>query len=66
MWPEAAFSFSYLTTFRYVDDDGKKHSVTGPQGGSNSETQYKVVYLIKFDSFVKKINALQKMLEWSL
>ena len=66
MWPEAEFSFSYLTTFRYVDDDGKKHSVTGPQGGSNSETQYKVVYLIQFDSFVKKINALQKMLQWSL
>ena len=63
MWPDAVASFTFLTTFRYVDDDGKKHSVTGPQGGSNSETQYKVVYLIKFENFVKKIGALQKMLE---
>lgn len=30
MWPEAVASFTYLTTFRYVDDAGNKHSTTGP------------------------------------
>jgi len=26
-WPEAEISFTYQTTFRYVDDDGNKVSV---------------------------------------
>ena len=46
-WPEAEASFTFMTTFRYVDDAGKKQSVQGNQGGP--ETQYKLVYLIRFD-----------------
>lgn len=60
MLPEAELSFSYLTTFRYVDDDGKKQNVQGAQGGP--ETQYKLVYLLKFDTYVSKVAVLKKML----
>ena len=56
LWPGAEFSFTYMTTFRFIDDDGKKQSVQGAQGGP--ETQYKVVYLIKYDQFVKRISQL--------
>lgn len=27
LWPESQFSFTYQTTWRYVDDDGKKQSI---------------------------------------
>lgn len=27
LWPAAEISFTYMTTFRYIDDDGKKQSV---------------------------------------
>lgn len=29
LWPGAEFAFTYMTTFRFIDDDGKKQSVQG-------------------------------------
>jgi hypothetical protein len=51
LWAKAEHSFSFLTTFRYVDDDGNKQSVSGAQGGA--ETQYKLVYLLPWKDYCK-------------
>ena len=60
MWPEAVLSFPFETTFRSVDAEGNKINVMGNMGGN--ENQYKLVYLLKFDTFVKSLASLQKML----
>ena len=60
MWPEAVLSFPFETTFRSVDADGKKINEMGNLVGN--ENQYKLVYLLKFDTFVKCLAKLQKMI----
>lgn len=58
-WPEAEASFTFVTTFRQLDDEGKKINITGSTNAF--ETQYKLVYLVKWQSYLKKLQALQKL-----
>jgi len=59
LWPASTVSFSYLTTFREVDDEGNKISIQGNRG--ESETHYKLIYLIDFKTYQQKIMSLSKM-----
>ena len=59
LWPESDVSFTYMSTFRYVDDDGKKQTYQGSQGGK--EIQYRLVYLIPFKKYLAKIKTLNGM-----
>lgn len=53
----AEVSFSYMTTFRETMEDGNKQNFTG---GNGAETHYKLIYLIKFSEYEKRINELAK------
>jgi hypothetical protein len=51
----ADVSFSFKTTFREVDEDGNKISIVG---GNEGEIHYKLVYVIKYSEYVKRISEL--------
>lgn len=59
--PEAAFSFEYLNTFTDVDEDGKKVTYQGNRG--ESETQYRIIYLIEWKKYVEKAKLLSGMVK---
>ena len=46
----ADHSFCYQGTFKEVDDEGNKSYIQGPnsQAGGGKETQYRLIYLIKW------------------
>ena len=60
MWPAAEHSFTFMTTHKMTDEEGRKQYIQGSRGGP--ETQYKLVYLIRFGEYVKKVAGLKKML----
>lgn len=53
----AEISFSFKTIFRETMADGTKKSISG--GGQGApETQYKLIYLIKYSEYEKRIKEL--------
>ena len=52
----AELSFSFKTVFRETLEDGSKRNIIGGVGGS--ETHYKLVYLIKFSEYEKRLKEL--------
>ncbi len=59
MSKSAEVCFSFKTTFRETLEDGSKKIIIGGAGGS--ETHYKLVYLIKFSEYEKKIKELASL-----
>jgi hypothetical protein len=58
----AEVSFSFKTIYRETLADGTKKSVVG--GGNNApETQYKLIYLIKYSEYEKHLKELQPFLK---
>ena len=60
-------SFSFKTIFRETLEDGTKKNIAG--GGQGApETQYKLVYLIKYSEYQKRVKEMQgflkSMVEW--
>ena len=62
--PKAEISFNFQSSFKNVADDGKKSYVQGATEsvGGGSETQYRLIYLIKWDQYVKLSNQLKSHL----
>lgn len=58
--PEAIVSFEFLTTFSDVDDEGNKYTFQGNRG--ESETQYRIVYLIEYKKYAELIKTLASQL----
>jgi hypothetical protein len=56
----ADMSFTYLSTFREIDEDGKKHNYLG-SFGTGLEKQYRIVYLISAKNYYAKIAGLSKL-----
>ena len=54
--PKAVVSFEFLTTFTDVDAEGKKIHYQGNRG--ESETQYRLVYLIEYSKYLEVIKTL--------
>jgi hypothetical protein len=59
--PEAIVSFEFLTTFTDVNQEGKKVTYQGNRG--ESETQYRLVYLLEYKRYVEKIQALASLVK---
>jgi len=58
----AEASFAFKTTFRETLEDGTKKNIVG--GGQGApETQYKLVYLIKYSEYQKRARELQAFLK---
>ena len=57
--PQADVSFQFKAEFRFIDDDGKKQCVTGSMDGK--EVQYRLIYLIKYDNYLREIKKLPLM-----
>ena len=60
MLGEAECSFAFPATFRSTDEEGGKINVVGRSAGS-SETQFRLVYLIKWQKYLQKMKVLQKL-----
>jgi hypothetical protein len=60
---QADVSFAFKTTFREVDENGKKISMVGELGSGNPEIHYKLIYLVKYSEYVKQLPELKKYLE---
>ena len=62
--PKAEISFNFQSSFKDVADDGKKSYTQGATEhvGGGSETQYRLIYLIKWDQYVKLSKQLQSHL----
>lgn len=58
----AEVSFSFKTIFRETLEDGTKKSIVGG-GASAPETQYKLIYIIKYSEYEKRSKELQKFLQ---
>jgi len=56
----AECSFTYLSTFREVDEEGKKHNFLG-SFGNGLEKQYRIIYLISAKNYFAKIAGLSKL-----
>jgi hypothetical protein len=56
----ADLSFTYLSTFREIDEEGKKHNFLG-SFGNGLEKQYRVIYLISAKNYYAKIAGLNKL-----
>lgn len=54
---DAVANFEYLTTFSDVDAEGKKVHYQGNRG--ESETQYRIVYLIEYKRYAERIKTLR-------
>ena len=53
----AEVSFSFKTIFRETLEDGTKKAIVG--GGQNApETQYKLIYLIKWSEYERRLKEL--------
>ena len=61
MIPEAIVSFEFLTNFTDVNQEGKKVTYQGNRG--ESETQYRLVYLLEYKRYVEKIQALASLVK---
>jgi len=48
---EAECSFSFMSTFKVFDDENKKSWKEGINGTNNNETQYRLIYLIKWSRY---------------
>lgn len=59
--PEAIVSFEFLTTFTDVNQEGKKVTYQGNRG--ESETQYRLVYLLEYKRYVEKIQGLASLVK---
>ena len=59
LWPASEISFTFKATFRQLDAEGNKQSVTGSQDGK--ETQHRLIYLIKYDRYLQEIKKLMPM-----
>ena len=59
--PEAAVSFEFLTTFTDIDAEGKKVSYQGNRG--ESETQYRLIYLLDYKRYCDKIKGLAALVK---
>jgi len=58
----AELSFSFKTIFRETMQDGTKKSIVG--GGQNApETHYKLIYLIKWSEYEKRLKELNGFLK---
>lgn len=57
--PDAVVSFEFLTTFTDIDAEGKKVTYQGNRG--ESETQYRLVYLLEYKKYVEKIKGLAQL-----
>ena len=57
----AEFSFNYMSTFKEVADDGKKNFIQGAcsQAGGGKETQFRLVFLIKWQDYKKVSQSLE-------
>ncbi len=54
----AEICFSYKTTFRETMQDGTKKNIVG---GGGSETHFKMIYLIKFSEYEKRLKDLHTL-----
>ena len=63
LWPASEVSFTFKGTFRYLDAEGNKQSYTGSQDGK--EVQHRLIYLIKYDSYLREIKKLPSMVSSS-
>ena len=59
LWPASDISFTFKATFRQLDAEGNKVSVTGSQDGR--EYQCRLIYLIKYDRYLQEIKKLAPM-----
>ena len=59
LWPASEISFTFKATFRQLDAEGNKISVTGSQDGR--EVQHRLIYLIKYERYLQEIKKLAPM-----
>lgn len=57
---DAEVSFCYQSTFKEMAEDGTKSYIQGTcaQAGGGAETQYRIVYLISWKNYEKRIDTL--------
>ena len=58
---KAEVSFCFQSTSKEVADDGTKSYIQGPcsQSGGGKETHYRMIYLLKWEEYVKAIPVLE-------